>query len=41
MFSGKFEGRKDEDLKEHSGVIVLDFDHIDVANSKNALATDE
>ncbi len=41
MFSGKFEGRKDEDLKEHSGVIVLDFDHIDVANSKNAPATDE
>ena len=41
MFSGLFEGRKDEDLKEHSGVIVLDFDHIDVANSKNALATDE
>ena len=41
MFSGKFEGRKDEDLKEHSSVIVLDFDHIDVANSKNALATDE
>jgi len=41
MYSGKFSGRKDEDLTEHSGVIVLDFDHIDVANSKNALATDD
>lgn len=41
MYSGKFDGRKDEDLKEHSGVIVLDFDHIDVSYSKNALATDE
>ena len=41
MYSGKFSGRKDEDLTEHSGVIVLDFDHIDVAHSKNALATDE
>lgn len=41
MYSGKFDGRKDEDLKEHSGIIVLDFDHIDVSHSKNALATDE
>lgn len=41
MYSGKFSGRKDEDLTEHSGVIVLDFDHIDVAHSKNALGTDE
>lgn len=41
MYSGKFSGRKDEDLTEHSGVIVLDFDHIDVTHSKNALATDD
>jgi|TARA_R110002153_G_scaffold49128_3_gene138606 hypothetical protein len=41
MYSGKFDGRKDEDLSDHSGVIVLDFDHIDVSYSKNALATDE
>ena len=41
MYSGKFNGRKDEDLTEHSGVIVLDFDHIDVAHSKNALGTDD
>ena len=41
MYSGKFSGRKDEDLTEHSGVIVLDFDHIDVVHSKNALATDD
>lgn len=41
MYSGKFSGRKDEDLNEHSGVIVLDFDHIDVEQSKRALATDD
>lgn len=41
MYSGKFDGRKDEDLKEHSNIIVLDFDHIDVAQSKKALATDD
>jgi hypothetical protein len=28
MFSGKFAGRKDADLVEHSGFIVLDFDKV-------------
>ena len=41
MYSGKFSGRKDDDLQEHSGVIVLDFDHIDVVGAKRALATDD
>ena len=41
MYSGKFDGRKDDDLKEHSGVIVLDFDHVDVVGAKRALATDD
>ena len=41
MYSGKFCGRKDEDLQEPSSVMVLDFDHIDVVGAKRALATDE
>ena len=41
MYSGKFSGRKDNDLEEHSGVIVLDFDHINVDESKRVLATDD
>ena len=41
MYSGKFSGRKDDDLEEHSGVIVLDFDHINVDESKRVLATDD
>ncbi len=39
-FSGEFESRADDALFEHSGFIVLDFDHIDVAQAKGALATD-
>jgi len=39
-FSGEFSSRTDEALFEHSGFIVLDFDHIDVEKSKNVLATD-
>ena len=41
MYSGKFSGRKDEDLQEPSSVMVLDFDHIDVVGAKRALATDD
>lgn len=41
MYSGKFSGRKDNDLEEHSSVIVLDFDHINVDESKRVLATDD
>ena len=40
-FSGEFSSRSDEDLFEHSGFIVLDFDHVDVDSSKRALATDD
>ena len=39
-FSGEFTERNDEALFEHSGFIVLDFDHIDVSSSKQVLATD-
>jgi hypothetical protein len=41
LWSGKFSERKDTALEEHSGFIVLDFDHIDVEGSKNVLATDQ
>lgn len=39
-FSGEFSSRADDALFEHSGLVVLDFDHIDVAQAKSALATD-
>ena len=39
-FSGEFAARADDALFEHSGLVVLDFDHIDVAQAKGALATD-
>ena len=41
LWSGKFSERKDSSLEGHSGLIVLDFDHIDVEGSKNVLATDQ
>ena len=41
LFSGEFTERSDEALFDHSGLIVLDFDHIDVENSKASLATDQ
>lgn len=41
MFSGKFTGRKDELLKEHSGYIVLDFDNLDNVNQvKQSIGSD-
>ena len=40
-FSGEFSSRADEALFEHSGYIVLDFDHVDVEATKTALATDD
>ena len=40
-FSGEFSSRSDEALFEHSGFIVLDFDHVDVEATKRALATDD
>lgn len=41
LFSGEFSGRNDKDLVNHSGIIVVDFDHIDVNSSKSILATDQ
>ena len=40
-FSGEFSSRSDDALFEHSGFIVLDFDHVDVDSTKRALATDD
>jgi len=40
-FSGEFLSRNDEALFEHSGLIVLDFDHVDVESTKKSLATDD
>jgi len=40
-FSGEFSSRNDDALFEHSGYIILDFDHVDVDAVKTALATDE
>ena len=40
-FSGEFSSRADDALFEHSGFIVLDFDHVDVDKTKRALATDD
>jgi hypothetical protein len=41
LFSGVFDGRRDEQIKGHSGLIVLDFDHIDVLDYKALLGTDK
>jgi hypothetical protein len=41
LFSGEFSSRKDEALFEHSGLVVLDFDHVDVDRTKQSLATDD
>ncbi len=40
-WSGEFSSRHDESLFEHSGFIVLDFDHVDVESTKKSLATDD
>jgi len=40
-FSGEFSSRNDEALFEHSGFVVLDFDHVDVNATKVSLATDD
>ena len=41
LFSGEFSERADEALFEHSGFIVLDFDHVEVNEVKTALGTDD
>ena len=40
LFSGEFSNRSDDALFEHSGFIVLDFDHVEVDTVKTALSTD-
>jgi hypothetical protein len=40
LFSGEFLGRNDDDLQNHSGYIVLDFDHIDIDSVKSVVGTD-
>ena len=40
-FSGEFTRRADDALFEHSGLIVLDFDHVDVVESKAFIASDD
>lgn len=41
LFSGVFKGRRDHDIQGHSGYIILDFDHVDVGDSKALLGTDD
>lgn len=41
LFSGTFPTRKDDALESHSGLIVLDFDHVNAEASKALLSTDE
>ena len=41
LFSGTFSIRKDDALETHSGLIVLDFDHVSAEASKAMLSTDE
>jgi len=40
LFSGVFTTRSDAALLEHSGLIVLDFDNVDVHDSKGIIGTD-
>ena len=40
LWAGEFDSRRDESIRQHSGLIVLDFDHIDVEGSKDILSTD-
>ena len=40
-WSGEFSQRTDDALFEHSGFIILDFDHVDVDATKRSLATDD
>lgn len=41
LWSGTFDRRNDAGIIEHSGFIVLDFDHVDVESGKTMLATDQ
>lgn len=37
LFSGKFSSREDSSLLEHSGYVILDFDHVDPETTKAEL----
>jgi hypothetical protein len=41
LFSGEFLSRADSSIQDHSGFIVLDFDHVKVESVKKVLAVDE
>lgn len=41
LFSGEFAKREDDSIISHSGLIVLDFDHVDIEAYKNILCTDD
>lgn len=41
LFSGTFSSRKDEDIFEHSGLVVIDLDNVNVESVKKQLGTDD
>lgn len=41
LYSGEFTAREDDKMISHSGLIVLDFDHIDVDAYRAILSTDD
>ena len=41
LWAGEFTGRKDTDIFSHSGLVILDFDHVDVVYAKKSLCTDQ
>lgn len=41
LWSGTFNKRADNELVEHSGFIVLDFDHIDIEQGKTQVGSDQ
>lgn len=41
LWSGTFNKRADSELVEHSGFIVLDFDHIDIEQGKTQVGSDQ
>jgi replicative DNA helicase len=41
LFSGEFSSRADDSIEDHSGFIVLDFDHVEAAGVKKVLALDQ
>ena len=40
-FSGEFSRRADDAMLEHSGMIVLDFDHVNIEESKTFVGSDD